>query len=133
LPWPDAAGGNLLSRDLDAHKGIDACVSLCMTRDHPLLHRAKEEGRLPDPRCLAITPDVLQRDGVRIALGVANANEVAILPLGEALALGKGDAEVLYKRTDWTDAAVRHRRQAVRRWEVLVPECVPRDRVARGM
>lgn len=104
-----------------------------MTRDPPLLHLAQKAGRLPDPRYLAITPDVLQRDGVRIALGVANANEVAILPLGEALALGKGDAEVLYKRTDWTDAAVRHRRQAVRKWEILVPECVPRDRIARGM
>ncbi len=95
LPLPDAAGGNSLSRSLDAHKGIDADVSLCMTMNHPLKYLAQKAGRLPDPRYLAIAPDVLKRDGVRIALGVANATEVEILPIADALARGKMDVEVL--------------------------------------
>ncbi len=133
LPLPDAAGGNLLSRGLDAHKGIDAYVSLCMTMNHPLKYLAQKAGRLPDPRYLAIASDVLKRDGVRIALGVANATEVEILPLADALAHGKVDVEVLYLRTDWKDPVVQQRLQIVKKWEILVPDHVPCDLIVRVM
>lgn len=131
--WPDATGGNQLSWDLDARKGIDAFVSLCMTRNHPLKYLAQKEGRLPDPRYLAVKPDILKRDGVRISLGVANAANVAILPLDEALALGKVDVDVLYRHTDWRDAEVQQRLRAAEKWEILVPDPVPIDFIARAM
>ena len=80
-----------------------------------------------------IASDVLKRDGVRIALGVANATEVEILPLADALAHGKVDVEVLYLRTDWKDPVVQQRLQIVKKWEILVPDHVPCDLIVRVM
>ena len=122
--WPDATGGNQLSWDLDALRGIDQYVSLCMTTNHPMEYLARKEGRLPNSRYLAILPSVLKEPGVRIAFGVANANSVEILPVVEAIE--KLDVEVLYSRTDWTNPEVQQRLSAAEKIEVLVPDGVPR-------
>ena len=126
--WPDATGGNQLSWDLDKLRGIDGCVSLCLTTNHPMKYLAQKDGRLPEPRYLAIKPAVLKLEGVRIAFGVANANEVEILPIADALE--KLDVEVLYTRTDWTNAAIQQRLTAAEKLEVLVPGGVPRNLIA---
>ncbi|MCA1494033.1 DUF4433 domain-containing protein [Ensifer sp. NBAIM29] len=124
--WPPAAtGGNELSWQLDALRGIDPYVSLCMTRNHGMKYRANQEGRLPNPRYLAINPNVLRIPGVRIALGVANGNNVEILPAEEAI--NELDVEVLYTRTVWSDPAVQARLRAAEKYEVLIPDAVPRD------
>ena len=117
----------MLSRDLDAY------VSLCMTMNHPLKYLAQKAGRLPDPRYLAISQDVLKQDGVCIALGVANAINVEMMPLADALAHKKVDVEVLYQRTNWRDAAVQQRLQTVKKWEVLVSDHVPKDLIVGVM
>ncbi|QOZ53685.1 hypothetical protein XH90_21690 [Bradyrhizobium sp. CCBAU 53338] len=58
--WPPAAtGGNELSWQLDQHRGIDPYVSLCMTRNHGMKFRAHQDGRLPNPRYLAIKPEIM--------------------------------------------------------------------------
>lgn len=129
--WPKATGGNQLSWDLDAHRGIDKYVSLCMTTNHPMKYLAHNDGRMPKPKYLAIRPEVLKIDGVKIAFGVANANDVEILPLSKAIE--KLDIEVLYSRTDWSDANIRERLIAAEKFEVLVPSRVPIEFIAGTM
>lgn len=124
--WPPAAtGGNELSWQLDQFRGIDSYVSLCMTRNHGMKFTAHQAGRLPNPRYLTIKPEVLLFPGTRIALGVANANDVEILPAAEAV--DRLDLEVLYKRTEWRDPAVNLRLRAAEKYEVLIPNSVPRE------
>lgn len=124
--WPPkATGGNQLSWDLDIHRGIDPYVSLCMTRNHGMKFLAHQDGRLPNPRYLAIRPEVLLIPGTKIALGVANANDVAILPASEAI--DRLDIEVVYSRTDWKDPAIYSRLRAAEKFEVLIPNAVPHN------
>ena len=86
---------------------------------------AHNDGRLPNPRYLVISPEVLQIPGVQIAFGVANANDTVILPLSDALA--HLDVEVVYTRTNWSDPDIQSRLRAAEKMEVLVPHGVPRD------
>lgn len=124
--WPPkAVGGNELSWRLDAERGIDPYVSLCMTQNHSMKFRAHQDGRLPNPRYLVIKPDVLRTPGSKIALGIANANDVEILPVADAV--DRLDVEVLYTRTNWSDPAINLRLRAAERFEVLIPNSVPRD------
>lgn len=123
--WPpQATGGNELSWQLDQDRGIDPYVSLCMTRNHGMKFLAHQDGRLPNPRYLAIKPEVLQIPGTKIALGVANANDVEILAVVDAV--DRLDVEVLYSRTDWKDPAINLRLRAAEKFEVLIPNVVPR-------
>lgn len=122
--WPPAAaGGNELSWQLDQKRGIDGYVSLCMTRNHGMKYTAHKDGRLPNPRYLTINPDILLTSGTRIALGVANGNDVEILSVADAVS--RLDVEVLYKRTNWSDPAVQSRLRAAEKYEVLIPDVVP--------
>ena len=95
-----------------------------MTRNHGMKYIAHQAGRLPNPRYLAISPEVLQIPGVLISLGVANANDAKILPVAEALEFL--DVEILYTRTDWSDPSIQLRLRAAEKFEVLVPTSVPR-------
>ena len=125
--WPHASGGNELSRQLDTARGIDPYVSLCMTRNHRMKYLAQMDGRLPDPRYLAISPDVLEIEGTMIALGIANSNNVELLPVSDAIQ--RLDLEVLYTRTDWSNPDIQARLQAAEKFEVLVPHSVPRGMI----
>jgi ssDNA thymidine ADP-ribosyltransferase, DarT len=122
---PQASGGNELSWSLDRIHGIDPYVSLCMTRNHGMKYLAQRDGRLPNPKYLGISPNVLKIDGVKIAFGVANANNVEILLVNNAIE--RIDIEVIYKRTDWTNPEIQQRLRAAEKFEVLVPDVVPRD------
>lgn len=127
--WPPpASGGNELSRQLDLARGIDPYVSLCMTQNHRMKFLAQQDGRLPSPRYLGIKPEVLLITGTRIAFGVANGNDVEILPAADAVS--KLDVEVLYTRTDWSDPAINLRLQAAEKFEVLVPSVVPPELIS---
>ena len=124
--WPPpATGGNELSWQLDQRRGIDSYVSLCLTRNHGMKYVAHQDGRLPNPRYMVIQPEVLQVPGAKIALGIANANDVEILTL--AGAVDRLDVEVLYTRTDWKDPAINLRLRAAEKFEVLIPDSVPRE------
>jgi hypothetical protein len=95
-----------------------------MTRNHGMKFLAHQAGRLPNPRYLAIQPEVLEIPGTRIALGVANANDVELLSVADAI--DRLDVEVLYTRTDWKDPAINLRLRAAEKFEVLIPAAVPR-------
>ena len=128
--WPPpATGGNELSWRLDTENGIDSYVSLCFTRDHGMAYHAKKDGRLPNLIYLAIAPEVLEIDGALIALEVANATDAHILPVPGAIS--KLDLEVLYTRTNWRDPDIKRRLQDAKKYEVLIPNGVPRNLIVR--
>ena len=124
--WPPKkSGGNRWSHELDISRGIDDDVSLCFTCNHPMKYSAYMDGRLPNPRYLKISPCVLKFSGVRIASGIANANTTKILPLEEAIE--ELDIEVIYSRTNWSDAEINQRLTVAEKFEVLIPKAVPRN------
>lgn len=123
--WPQTTGGNDWSHQQDTARGIDPYVSLCFTCNHPMQYLAHKDGRLPNPRYLKISPDVLLVPDVQVAFGVANANDTEILPRPDALA--QLDIEVIYHRTDWSDPVINQRLRAAEKMEVLVPHGVARN------
>jgi len=84
---------------------------------------ARKEGHIEETSFLSIDPAILKTDGVRFAPGVANRKGVPLLTLDEAI--DQMDFSVVYCRTDWKDADVQKRRQAAKKYEVLVPIDVP--------
>jgi hypothetical protein len=121
--WPVATGGNDLSHSLDDYRGISNFVSLCFTRSHPMKYLAQQEGRLHSPRYLGISPEVLRIPGVRVAFGIANANQTVIMDLPQAIS--EMDIEVMYSRTDWSDPSVNARLRKAEKMELLVPDVIP--------
>lgn len=123
--WPKKTGGNQLSHELDARRGIDTYVSLCFVPNHPMNYVAHKYGRLPDPHYLKILPSVLRRHGVHIAFGISNSNDTDILPIEEAIE--HLDVEVIYRWTDWSNREIKQRLGKARKLEALVPNVVPRN------
>lgn len=126
--WPAFTGGEALSHRLDDQRGISDFVSLCFTRNHPMKFVANRDGRLPSPRYLGITTEVLRLPGVRLAFGIANANETRIMNLAEAIALM--DLEVIYSRTDWGNPEINTRLRTAEKMELLIPHYIPRALIA---
>lgn len=126
--WPLATGGNTLSHDLDKIRDIDSYVSLCMTRDHSMEYMAKKDGRLHNSVYLAISPEVLKIKETLVAFGIANSNNVEILPIEDAIM--KLDTEVIYDYTDWSDPLIQQRLRAAKKIEILVKNCVPLGLIA---
>lgn len=120
--WPDRPSGNQWSWDADDNKGISNYVSLCFTREHPMCHIAKGEGRITKPYYIAICPSVLRIEGVLLALDIANKAEVKLESINDAL--NTIDREVLYHYTDWKKPDVQLRLKAARKYEILVPNQV---------
>ena len=132
--WPAAPGGNQLSHELDIRYGINPYVSLCFTQNHPMLFRARQEGRLLDSRYLKICPEVLRIAGTLISFGVANAADAQHLPVAEAVGqFDERDIEVIYSRTDWLDPEVNQRLQAAEKFEILIPHHVPIALIVGGL
>ncbi len=122
--WPATTGGNDWSHNQDTARGIDPYVSVCFTSNHPMKYLAHNEGRLPNPRYLGISTEVLRIPGVQIAFGVANANDTEIVPIADAL--NRLDTEVIYSRTDWSNPEINARLRAAEKMEILVPNGVER-------
>jgi len=118
-----APGGNQWSHDADARLGLDKYVHLCLFDQHPMEWTARRDGHVLQTAFLQIEPTVLGVDGVKFAPGVANKAGTGLLTLDEAIE--QMDFEVVYTRLDWKDRAVQERRQAARKYEVLVPTHVP--------
>ena len=55
---------NELSRQLDSKAGLENSVRLSLCSNHPMMHIAKQEGRISNPVVLGIDLDVLLRPGV---------------------------------------------------------------------
>jgi hypothetical protein len=126
-----AAGGNEWSHDADVHAGVQGFVHLAFIFNHPMLYRAKQDGRITRPYWLKIDPSVLTLSGVRFTCDVANKSGVKLLTPEEAIT--GIDWGVLFTRMDWSDPAIMARRQAAEKSEILVPNCVPLNKILGKM
>lgn len=116
-----APGGNQWSRDADELKGMGRYVHLCFRNSHPMEYAARADGRLTDTVFLAIHADVLKFPGAMFTPDVSNKVGVTAVPIAEA----EIDYEVLYTRTDWSNAAIQSRLQQAEKYEVLIPQKIP--------
>lgn len=116
-----APGGNQWSRDADELKGMGRYVHLCFRNSHPMEYAARVDGRLADTVFLMIHADVLKWSDVLFTSDVSNKAGVAPIPIAQA----QIDYEVLYTRTDWSNAAIKQRLQQAEKCEVLVPHIIP--------
>jgi len=124
IPIP---GGNDRSHDADRMKGVQEYVHLAFVDDHPMLYRAKQKGRIPNPIWLKIDSSILLEDNVRYTSEVSNKAGVPILQPEEAKE--EIDFEVLFTRTDWRDPEIQARRQAAIKSEILIPDFVPIEKI----
>lgn len=84
---------------------------------------ARQEGRIGDTVFLEIHPSVMQFPGVMFTPDVSNKTGVETIPIAKAADVI--DFEVLYTRTDWSDATVQQRLKQAEKYEVLVPCQIP--------
>lgn len=122
-----APGGNEWSHDADSRVGVDEYVHLAFIPNHPMLYRAKEDGRITRPSWLKIDVSILFQDGVRFTREVANRAGARLLTIEEAR--HEIDWEVLFTRTDWSDPEIKARRQAAEKSQILIPGMVPLARI----
>ncbi|MDY0331528.1 MAG: DarT ssDNA thymidine ADP-ribosyltransferase family protein [Thiomonas sp.] len=120
-------GGNEWSHDADAIKGVHEYVHLAFIDDHPMLFRAKEASRIPNPVWIKIDASILLEDGVRFTVDVSNKSGVQILTPEAARELI--DFEVLFTRMDWKDPDVKARRIVAVKSEILIPTIVPINKI----
>jgi hypothetical protein len=126
-----AMGGNDWSQDADKLFGMDQFVHLCFISDHPMAYLAKRDGRINDCVYLKIDPKIVLHDGVLAVSGVSNATGAVHKPFGSIIS--ELDLEVIYQRTDWGKPEVQTRLKAAKKYEVLVPQCVPIQFVIGGL
>ena len=124
IPVP---GGNQWSHDADKINGVHEYVHLAFLDDHPMLFRAKQEGRIPDPVWLKIQSSILLEERVRFCTEVSNKSGAVILEAEEAKE--KIDFVVLFTYTDWRNPKIQERRQAAIKSEILVPNFVPIEKI----
>ena len=124
IPIP---GGNEWSHGADKIKGLHEYVHMAFLDDHPMLYRAKQDGRITDPIWLKIDASILIEDGVRYCSDVSNKSGVAILDVDQAIE--KIDFEVLFTYMDWRDPEIQQRRQTAIKSEILMPKMVPIDKI----
>lgn len=124
---PPAPGGNDWSWEADRRSGMDGFVHLCLFGEHPMEYLAKKEGRIAQTVFLQINPEVAKLPGVLISDAVAN--KAGVQPRPAAEMLDEIDLEVIYTRTNWKDADVQARLKSAKRYELLVPDSVPLNRI----
>jgi hypothetical protein len=122
IPSP---GGNDWSHEADECKGLDEYVHLCFKSNHPMEYVARQEGRLGESIFLCIDVEILRKKGVKFTADVSNKSGVQLYSIEEARDII--DFEVLYTRTNWRDPGVQERLQQAEKYEILVPDHIPRD------
>jgi len=124
-------GGDTNSLQSDSATGTDAYVCLCFTRNHPMAYVAMNDERKLDPVYLEIDPNVIKLPAVMITSAPSNQNGVQ--RVAAATALDGLDLEVIYKRTDWSDAAIKARLQAAEKYEILIPGSLAKQYIVGGL
>jgi hypothetical protein len=119
---PPAAGGNLISKQLDASSGLDSYVHLCLSDQHPMEYVARQEGRVLEVRYIQIDKSVLERDGVLFCNDVANKSGVSPIAIDEAIT-GE-DLPFMGRWNDYRDPAVQAKLKRAKRFEILVPNVI---------
>jgi hypothetical protein len=119
-------GGNDWSHEEDARRGLDRFVHLCFFSEHPMEWVAREkDNRIKESRFIPVLRDVLSWDNIRFTSGVANKSGSRLLTLKEASETM--DFEVIYDRTDWKDPEIQKRRNAAKKYELLIPRSIPKE------
>ena len=116
-------GGNEWSLDADEMFGMDGYVHLCFRTNHPMEHKAKQEGRIERTTWLNIDPSVLRMEGVMYSHGVSNKSGMPICTIRQAIE--QIDFEVICTKTDWRDPEIKARLNHAELCEVLVPKHLP--------
>jgi len=122
-----APGGNEWSHHADKMKEVHEYVHLAFVDDHPMLFRAKQDGRIPDPIWLKIHSSIILEKEVRFCSEVSNKSGAIILDPKEAAQ--RLDFEVLFTYMNWRDPEIQTRRQAAIKSEILVPGFVPIEKI----
>jgi len=122
-----AAGGNDWSHEADWRVGVDEYVHAAFIPNHPMLYRAKSDGRITQPCWLKVDVSILFTDGVRFTREMANKSDAKLLTSEDAKS--EIDWEVLFTRTDWKDPEIKARRQAAEKSQILIPGFVPLARI----
>ncbi len=116
-------GGNKWSHDADIINGVHEYVHLAFIQDHPMLYRAIDQSRIPNPVWLRIDTSVLLQAGVRYTNAVSN--KAGVVLLTHDIARDVIDFEALFTFMDWRDPEIKKRCMAARKSEILVPNIVP--------
>jgi hypothetical protein len=119
-----APAGNKWSWERDDAIGMDRFVHLCFMSSHPMEYRAREDGRIGTVKFISIRPEIIKLPGVLLADRVANKRGAIVGPVIDML--GILDIDVMYNKKDWSDAANQRRRENARKFEILVPDGVPK-------
>lgn len=123
-----ATGGNDWSHEADERVGVDEYVHLCLFSEHPMEYRAKQERRILESRFLEINSKVLTFDEIRFTPDVSNKRGVQLLTLAEACSTL--DFEAIYDHAGWRDPEIKQRRLAAKKYELLIPKCVPLELIS---
>lgn len=139
---PPKPGGESVSREQDAKRGLDRYVHLCLKDQHPMEHTQRQNGHIGQTRFLRISTDVLHYPGVMGCSEVANKSGATIHPLEQAL--DKIDLDILfYRRVDFSKSALdacgddqkkkaeilalRSRYNEAKKAEILIPARIPQE------
>ncbi|BDM64877.1 hypothetical protein NFHSH190041_23290 [Shewanella sp. NFH-SH190041] len=122
-------GGNDWSHDADEIAGVDTYVHLAFNKEHPMLYRAIEEGRITEPKWLKICASILDDPEVMYTADVSNKAGVELLTNEQAK--NTLDLEILFTRTDWRAPEIQHRLRNARKSEILVPNFIPINRILK--
>lgn len=126
IPVP---GGDAESQKSDRANGTDRDVHLSFTTGHPMAYRAAERGQIQRVVWVHIKPQVLEIPGVRFTAGLANTRGIPFYTIQEACDGNLIDFQALYGGLDWRTSDGQGRRQAVEKYEILVPTVVPIDSI----
>jgi hypothetical protein len=105
--------------------GMDQYLHLCFTKNHPMAHIAKKDGRIEKLQWIYIDdpPAVFEIEGAKYCDEVSNKSGVE--PLSIEHAREHFDYVALYDYLDWDVGDNYARRQAVEKCEILVPDHLP--------
>ncbi len=118
-------GGNQQSLEADEMFGMDQYVHLCFTKEHPMAHIARNDGRIEKLQWIYIDDPaaVFEIEGVRYCAEVSNKSGAELCSI--EYAREHFDDVALYDYLDWQVGDHYARRQAVERCEILVPYHLP--------
>jgi hypothetical protein len=120
-------GGNQWSHDADRRKELDQYIHLAFVDDHPMLYRAKQEGRINEPIWLTIDVTIIQTLGTMYSTDVSNKAGISIINGSEAKK--EIDFDVLFTYMDWKNQEIQQRRQAAIKSEILIPNFIPIEKI----
>lgn len=86
-------------------------------------YRAREEGRIIETAFLQISSKGLRSKDVLFTSDVSN--KAGVSPIAVKEAASQLDLDVLYRRHDWRQRDIQTRRNAAKKYELLVREAIP--------